>query len=79
MKVEKIDHVGILVKDLDKAENFFSELLESKFTGGVTEHLKDEDSDGKSIMNSLGIELTTPTVPDGPMAKTLKRQGEGFL
>ena len=74
MKIEKIDHVAILVKDLNKAEEFFSDLFEMRFSklGEVKE------VDARSMMEFSGIELIEPLTPDGPTMKTLERRGEGL-
>ena len=74
MKIEKIDHVAILVKDLTKAEEFFSDLFEMRFAklGEVKE------VDARSIMEASGIEILEPLTPDGPTAKTLEKRGEGL-
>jgi methylmalonyl-CoA/ethylmalonyl-CoA epimerase len=74
MKVEKIDHVAILVKDLEKAGNFFANLLGLEFTG-PSEH---KEADVRSLMSTVGIELVTPLSPNGPVARTLDRRGEGL-
>ena len=75
MKVEKIDHVGIMVKDLEGSAKFFSELLGIEFTEA-------HENPGQDIRNrinrSLGIELISPLTPDGPNARTLKKRGEGL-
>ena len=76
MKVERIDHIGILVNRLDKAEELFTDLFESRFKASESETA---DEDSKSIVNSFGIEFITPNIPNAPMAKTLAHQGEGFL
>jgi methylmalonyl-CoA/ethylmalonyl-CoA epimerase len=73
MKIEKLDHVAILVKDLKKAENFFSDLFETKFS------LLGEIGDVKSMIEPSGMEIAEPQVPDGPSAKTLKNRGEGIF
>ena len=39
MRIEKIDHVAINVKDLDKAAEFFSNLLGTTFTGVKPKYL----------------------------------------
>ncbi|MFC1943778.1 VOC family protein [Chloroflexota bacterium] len=75
MKVEKIDHVGIMVKDLEKAGRFFADLFEVEFTGP-------SENPGQDIRNMmsrpLGIELISPLTPDGPNARTLENRGEGL-
>jgi len=74
MKIEKIDHVAILVKDLSKAEKFFSDLFEMEFAklGEV------EEVDARSMMEASGIEILEPLTPDGPTSKTLENRGEGL-
>jgi len=74
MKIEKIDHVAIRVKDLEKARNFFEDVFETKFhdLGDI------EELDIRSIIDPLGIELVVPLLPDGPTSKVLERHGEGM-
>jgi len=74
MKIEKIDHIAILVKDLNKAEKFFSDLFQMKFT--ILGEIKEVDA--RSMMEPSGIEIIEPLTPDGPTAKTLERRGEGL-
>jgi methylmalonyl-CoA/ethylmalonyl-CoA epimerase len=75
MKIEKIDHVAILVRDLKEAEGFFSELFNLKFSslGEI------EEVDARSVMDSIGIELIEPLKRDGPTSKVLQRRGEGLI
>lgn len=74
MKIEKIDHVAILVEDVEKAEKFFADLFETKFAalGEVKE------MDITSMMEPSGIEIIQPLSPDGVSARTLKNRGEGL-
>jgi len=74
MKVEKINHVAIMVKDLDEAGRFFSDLLNIKFKGPN----EAKEADVKNLMSDVGIELVAPLSPDRPAAKTLERRGEGL-
>ena len=74
MKIEKIDHVAILVQDMRAAEKFFADLFETKFAKlGETKEL-----DIRSIMDPTGIEIAEPLLPDGVTARTLKNRGEGL-
>jgi methylmalonyl-CoA/ethylmalonyl-CoA epimerase len=74
MKVEGIDHIAINVKDLAKAEKFFSELFGTKFSSlGVTKEI-----DLRSSINPIGIELVEPLTSDGPTARAIQERGEGF-
>jgi len=77
LKVESIHHVGIAVKDLDKALEFFSGLLglEVEKTVVVEEHGM------KAAWLKVGpvwLELMEPLGPEGPVAKFLARRGEGI-
>lgn len=74
MKIEKIDYVSIILKDILEAEKFFSDLFHMKFApfGQL------DEMGAKSVLEPCGIELVTPVVPDGPAAKTLGNRGKGI-
>ncbi len=74
MKVEKIDHIHIAVKDLERATNFFSQVLGSKFSDTIVvpqEHLI-------SRVDNLGIEIVESTSSQGSIARFIERRGEGL-
>ncbi len=73
MKVEKIDHVTILVKDLEKAGKLYSDLFGISFSSPK----EDKEFDVRNLISPVGIGLVAPLSPDGVMAKTLERRGEG--
>ena len=60
MKVEKIDHIHVIVKDMNKAINFFSEILGSKFVGPI------DKGDHLIAFDSLGFELVFPKTDEPP-------------
>ncbi len=75
MKFEKIDHVGIMVKDLEKASKFFAELFDTEF------NIRDIDTESDiraSMSHPINIELVTPLKQDGEAAKALEHRGEGL-
>ncbi|MBU2649143.1 VOC family protein [bacterium] len=74
MEVEKIDHIHIYVKDLEKARDFFAHILGSKFS----EMMDVEAYDIQSLVNSLGIELVGARSKGGPMEKIIEKTGEGL-
>lgn len=74
MKVEKIDHVAINVKDLKKAARFFTDLLGTEFSSPAVF----KELDLTSLIEPLGIELVEPLTPDGPTARTIEQRGEGL-
>ena len=70
MKVERIDHIHVYVKNLETAVKSFSDLLGSRFVG-PTQHPV-----CRVAFDNLGFELVEPT-PEHPMAKALEERGEG--
>ena len=74
MKVSKIHHVSVLVRDLEKAGKLYSDLLGLEFEGPYEQ----EALDVKFLSSPIGINLASPLTPDGPSASTLERRGEGL-
>jgi len=74
MKVERIDHIHIFVKDLEKSKGVFSRILGTKFC----EPMVSEEWGLKSVLDPLGVELMASTSPEGFIAKTIERRGEGL-
>lgn len=75
--MEKIEHIGIAVKDPTEAEKLFSRLL------GV-ESYKTEVVESEGVqtiffkMGTMKIELLSATRPDSPIAKFIEKRGEGI-
>lgn len=74
MKVESIDRVFVAVKDLEAASKLFSDILGLKF-GEVK---VDEGQQTKYTRSAIGLELIQSTTPDGPVARSIERRGEGL-
>jgi methylmalonyl-CoA/ethylmalonyl-CoA epimerase len=75
--MEKIEHIGIAVKDLDTANEIYRKLL------GV-QHYKIEAVASEKVNTSFfkigenKIELLESTDPDGIISKFIDRKGEGI-
>ncbi|MEM6866360.1 MAG: methylmalonyl-CoA epimerase [Bacteroidota bacterium] len=75
--MEKIEHIGIAVKDLTSANVLFEKLL------GVS-HYKVEEVPSEGVRTSFfrsgpnKIELLEATDPKSPIAKFLDKKGEGI-
>jgi methylmalonyl-CoA/ethylmalonyl-CoA epimerase len=75
--MERLEHIGIAVKDIDKANSTFAQLL------GRT-HYKIEEVESEGVRTSffeLGgvkIELLEATRDDSPIAKFIEKRGEGI-
>ncbi len=73
MKIEKIDHIHIYVKDMDKAKTLFEKMLNTAFSANI----EDEKYAIRSSLEPLGVELVSSMTPDGPIAKDIEKRGEG--
>jgi methylmalonyl-CoA/ethylmalonyl-CoA epimerase len=75
--MEKIEHIGIAVKNLAEANEKFAQLLGRS-------HYKIEEVESEGVRTSffeLGgvkIELLEATRPDSPIAKFIEKKGEGI-
>ena len=75
--MDKIEHIGIAVKDLEASNTLFEKLL------GVA-HYKTEEVVSEGVKTSFfksgpnKIELLEATKPDSPIAKYLEKKGEGI-
>lgn len=68
-----LSHVIVAVRDLEKAQLFFSELLGAKF-GEVGIH---SQLGIRSVMSDAGVELLSPISPESDVAKFISKRGEG--
>jgi methylmalonyl-CoA/ethylmalonyl-CoA epimerase len=77
MKIKRIAHLGIAVKDLDPPKKLYSEHLNLEFKGDeVVAPQKVKVSFFK--VGESNLELLLPTASDSPVAKFLENKGEGF-
>ncbi len=77
MKIIRIAHLGIAVKDLEPVKKLYSQNLNLEMKGEeVVAAQKVQTSFFKVGESSL--ELLLPTAGDSPVAKFLENKGEGF-
>jgi methylmalonyl-CoA/ethylmalonyl-CoA epimerase len=75
--IEGIEHIGIAVKDLDAAEQRFTDLL------GISPY-KREEVESEHVITSFflvgqtKIELLAATSPESAIAKFIDKKGEGI-
>lgn len=75
--MEKIEHIGIAVKDLEASNALFAKLF-------GTPHYKIEEVASEGVKTSFfksgpnKIELLEATKPDSPIAKFIAKKGEGI-
>tara|TARA_B100000900_G_scaffold195492_1_gene165432 strand:+ start:7191 stop:7592 length:402 start_codon:yes stop_codon:yes gene_type:complete len=75
--MKKIEHLGIAVKDIDKANKLFAKIFGK-------EHYKIEEIETEGVMTSFfqigsnKIELVAPISESSPISKFLKNRKEGI-
>lgn len=75
--MDKLEHIGIAVKNLEESNKLFAKLL------GV-EHYKIEEVASEGVRTSffkigeIKIELLEATTADSPIAKFIEKKGEGI-
>lgn len=77
MKVEKVDHIGIAVKNIGEAKKLYIDVLGLAATGEETV----EEQNVKVCFIPCGdmeIELLESTTSEGPIAKFIDARGEGI-
>jgi len=75
--IEKVHHVGIVVRDIEQALVFYRDTLGLR----VTKHEAIPEQGVDAVLLALGdseIELLQPVVPDTGIARYLERKGEGL-
>jgi methylmalonyl-CoA/ethylmalonyl-CoA epimerase len=76
MKILKIDHIGVAVKDANAASKLFEGLLGLKIQGSETV----PEQKVRTVFLPVGeteVELLEATAPDSPIAGFLEKRGEG--
>jgi methylmalonyl-CoA/ethylmalonyl-CoA epimerase len=77
MKILKIDHIGIAITHLDESKKFWTDVLGLEFSGSETV----EEQKVTTAFFPVGeseVELLESTASDGPVARYLKKKGEGI-
>lgn len=76
--IKQYDHVGIAVKDLDKALSFFLDKLGAVLA--TAKHYEQEMNIyiAEVVLGLIKIELVQDADPQGPVAKHIEKKGEGL-
>lgn len=77
MKIERIEHIGIAVSNLEEAISFYEKVL--NLTCYAIEEVTDQKV--RTAFFKVGetkIELLESTDPEGPIGKFIEKKGEGI-
>jgi len=79
MKVNKIDHICIAVKDLEAAKKIWEPIFgKTKPDDSYVDELE-KIKVARYWLGEIGFELMESTTPDGDVAKFVEKRGEGVM
>jgi len=79
MKVNKIDHICIAVKNLDEARKIWEPILGKPEPDYTYVDELEKIRVARYLLGEVGFELMESTTPDGDVAKFIKKRGEGVM
>ncbi len=79
MKVNKIDHICIAVRNLDEARKVWEPVLGKSEPDDPYVDEREQIRVARYWIGGVGFELMESTTPDGPVAKYIERHGEGIM
>ncbi len=77
MKLSHLEHIGIAVKNLEAAINFFENVMGLKCYN-IEEVAEQKVRTAFFLVGQTKIELLESTDPDGPVGKFIEKRGEGI-
>jgi len=79
MKVNKIDHICIAVKNLDEARKIWEPILGKPEPDDPYVDELEKIRVARYWLGEVGFELMESTTPDGDVAKFIEKRGEGVM
>ncbi len=79
MKVNRMDHICIAVKDLEAARKVWEPFLGKTGPDEVYVDEREKIRVARYWIGEIGFELMESTAPDGDVAKFIEKRGEGVM
>lgn len=79
MKINKIDHICIAVKDLEAAKEIWEPVLGKSGPDDAYIDESEKINVARYMLGEVGFELMESTSPDGHVAKYIEKNGEGVM
>ena len=79
MKVNKIDHICIAVRDLEQAKKIWEPILGKTKPDDAYVDEPEKINVARYHVGQVGFELMESTTEDGEVAKFIKKNGEGIM
>jgi len=79
MKIKKIDHICIAVKNLEDAKKTWQPLLGKSKPDDEYIDEPEKINVARYYLGNVGFELMESTTPDGDVARFIEKRGEGIM
>ncbi len=79
MKVNKVDHICIAVKNIDEARKVWEPVLGKSRPDDEYIDESEKIKVVRYLVGEVGFELMESTTPDGDVAKFIEKRGEGVM
>jgi methylmalonyl-CoA epimerase len=79
MKINKIDHISVAVRDLDGAKKVWEPIMGKSEPDDSYIDEPEQIRVARYWLGGVGFELMESTTPDGPVAKWIEKNGEGVM
>ena len=79
MKLNKIDHICIAVKNLEAAKKIWEPVLGKSEPDDAYIDEPEKINVARYMVGEVGFELMESTTPDGDVAKFIEKRGEGVM
>ncbi len=79
MKVNKIDHICVAVRDLEEARKAWEPVLGKSKPDDTYVDEREKIKVARYWIGEVGFELMESTSPDGEVAKFIEKRGEGVM
>lgn len=79
MKVNKVDHICIAVRDLEAAKRIWEPILGKRAPDDAYVDEPEKIRVARYWVGGIGFELMESLTPDGEVAKFIEKRGEGIM
>lgn len=79
MKINKIDHICVAVKNLEEARKIWEPVLGKSEPDDAYVDELEKIKVARYWLGAVGFELMESTTPDGEVAKFIEKRGEGIM
>lgn len=79
MKINKLDHISVAVRDLEASRAVWEPVLGKSGPDDVYVDESEQIRVARYRLGEVGFELMESTAPDGEVAKFIEKHGEGIM